>query len=336
MDHDFGILRDVIIRWVRETGKKVLLAPEMTYSIDCFDELILDQLPADVVPFVEKRTKEDGAHADGFWYADEAHAVFARAFAMVAMDNHSPIKAVNAGVPLLFPSPRTGSKEIMWRDIGLDDWFWYGVDDLEDGSEVADKLMEIHDDYPAAKAKVLMARERVRNTYIKTIGEIRTRTMDMPFVGDTDGDGIADVWETYHYGGPDQCDPAEDANGNGMTALMEYALGLTPWKLTQPAHSRHARSETTVEERDGEKWFVLKWRKNANAPHLDYAIEMSTDLQPESWTPVDTEADGIRQTMLDADLDGDLSTELWETAVRLDALPGQAAFARLRVQPLVP
>jgi len=333
MDHDFGILRDVIIRWVRETGLKVLLAPEMTYSIDCFDELIIDQLPTDVVPYVEKFTQADGAHTSpaGFWYADEAHAVFARARAMVSMDNHSPIKAVNAGVPLLFPSPRSGSKEIMWRDIGLDDWFWYGVDDLEDGTEVADKLMEIHNDYPAAKATVLMARERVRNIYLRTIGEIRTRSMNLPHVGDTDDDGIADVWEVYHYGSPAACDPAADSNGNGMTAMLEYGLGLTPWKLTQPEHSRFAGTQIEIEAGADPEPLSFVWRKNANAPQLGYQVEYATNLAAGSWTVLDPSEENVSQTLINPDLDGDQSTELWETTVDLGETPPETVFFRLKV-----
>ncbi len=336
MEGDFAILREVIIRWVRETGKKVLLCPEMAYSLACFDPLIIDLLPEDVKPYVEKRTMADGAHTDpaGFWYADEAGAIYRDAFAMVTMDNHSPIMAVNHATPIVFASPRRGKKEQMWNDIGLGDWFWHGVDDPDfSAADVADVVMAIHDDYPAAKAKVAMAREFVRNRHLQTMGHMRG-LIDLPFVADTDADGIADVWETYHYGGPEQCDPAVDSNGNGMAALMEYAFGLTPWKLTQPEHSRYARGETVVEDRDGQKWFVLKWRKNANAPQLEYVVEMSTTLQAESWEPVHPMAEDFTETMLQADLDGDRSTELWETAVRVDAVDAKTIFVKLRVRPL--
>jgi hypothetical protein len=319
MDHDFGILRDVIIRWVRETGWKVLLCPEMTYSIDCFDELIIDQLPDDVKPFVEKRAKEDGAHADGFWYADEALAVYERAFAMVSMDNHSPIMAVNRGVPMLFPSPRTGGKEIMWRDIGLDDWFWYGVDDLPNGEPVADKLMEIYNDYPAAKVKVKKARELVRTQYLHTIGEIR-ESMGLPYVADTDGDGIADVWEHYHYGGTTQCDPSADTQKNGMTALMEFALDAP---LDFPDAVQTAATTQRRETRDGAEWLVLRWRKNQSAPHLKYQVCQAPNLDSENWEPVEIDGVHATQTLIDPDPDGDNSAELWETAVKLDGDPTQ-------------
>lgn len=39
---------------MRETGKKVLICPEMSYQIDIMDELLLDPLPDDVKPSVVK------------------------------------------------------------------------------------------------------------------------------------------------------------------------------------------------------------------------------------------------------------------------------------------
>ena len=41
--------------WVRETGNKVLICPEMTYQVDIMDELLIDPLPDDVKRNVVKR-----------------------------------------------------------------------------------------------------------------------------------------------------------------------------------------------------------------------------------------------------------------------------------------
>ncbi len=53
-EQDHAKLREAIIAWVRETGNKVLVCPEMTYEVDIMDELVIDPLPPDVKPFVIK------------------------------------------------------------------------------------------------------------------------------------------------------------------------------------------------------------------------------------------------------------------------------------------
>lgn len=45
---DHAKAREAIVRWVRETGNKVLICPEMTYQVDIMDELLIDPLPDDV------------------------------------------------------------------------------------------------------------------------------------------------------------------------------------------------------------------------------------------------------------------------------------------------
>ena len=47
-EKDHAKLREGIITWVRETGHKVLLCPEMTYQIDIIKPLLYDPLPEDV------------------------------------------------------------------------------------------------------------------------------------------------------------------------------------------------------------------------------------------------------------------------------------------------
>ena len=48
-------MREAMIAWVRETGNKVLVCPELTDQVDIMDELLINPLPEDVKPFVIKR-----------------------------------------------------------------------------------------------------------------------------------------------------------------------------------------------------------------------------------------------------------------------------------------
>ena len=38
-----------MIAWVRETGNKVLVCPEMTYQVEIMDELLINPLPEDTI-----------------------------------------------------------------------------------------------------------------------------------------------------------------------------------------------------------------------------------------------------------------------------------------------
>ena len=41
-----------MVAWVRKTGNKIVVCPEMTYQVDILDELLINPLPDDVKPFV--------------------------------------------------------------------------------------------------------------------------------------------------------------------------------------------------------------------------------------------------------------------------------------------
>ena len=54
-------------RWVRDTHRKVVICPEMTYQVGIMDELLYDPLPEDVKPYIVKH---------GWWFPDEAVSGF--------------------------------------------------------------------------------------------------------------------------------------------------------------------------------------------------------------------------------------------------------------------
>jgi polysaccharide pyruvyl transferase WcaK-like protein len=104
--------------------------------------LLYDPLPGDVKPKV--------AVLDRYWLTAEAASVYAKAAAVVSFEMHSPIMAVAAGTPaVLLRQPTDTRKGQMWRDIGLERWI-FEIDDST-GREIADRVLEIGRDLPAAR-----------------------------------------------------------------------------------------------------------------------------------------------------------------------------------------
>jgi len=141
---DLAPLRDLITLWVRETGLKVILCPEMTYEIAVAKEHLFDPLPADVKPNVIWR--------DSFWLADEAASVYARAVAVFSAECHSPIIALSQGTPAFYVrNPADTVKAQMFRDLGLTDWVFESSQTT--GQQLWEKLKPIHENRAAGRAK---------------------------------------------------------------------------------------------------------------------------------------------------------------------------------------
>ena len=137
-------MREAIVAWVTEFKTKVFLVPEMTYAVPRLRPLLYDPLPEDVKPSV--------AVLDRYWLTAEAASVYARAAAVLSFEMHSPIMAVAAGTPaVLLRQPTDTRKGQMWRDVGLERWI-FEIDDST-GSEIAERLVEIGKDLPAAEAR---------------------------------------------------------------------------------------------------------------------------------------------------------------------------------------
>jgi hypothetical protein len=148
---DHAPLRDLITLWVRETGLKVILCPEMTYEIAVAKEHLFDPLPADVKPNVIWR--------DTFWLADEAASVYARAVAVVSAECHSPIIALSQGTPAFYVrNPADTVKAQMFRDLGLADWVFES--NQTTGQQLWKKLKPLHEDRAAGRAKVQTAMQQ--------------------------------------------------------------------------------------------------------------------------------------------------------------------------------
>ncbi|QEL14695.1 polysaccharide pyruvyl transferase family protein [Limnoglobus roseus] len=141
-ERDHAKLREGIIAWVTQFKRKVFLVPEMTYAVERLGPLLYDPLPAAVKPNV--------AVLDRYWLTAEAASIYAQAAAVASFENHSPIMALAAGVPaMLLRQPTDTRKGQMWRDVGLDRWL-FEIDDAS-GKEIAERIVEIGRDLPAAR-----------------------------------------------------------------------------------------------------------------------------------------------------------------------------------------
>jgi polysaccharide pyruvyl transferase WcaK-like protein len=147
-ERDHAKLRAAIVEYVRRTGRRVLLCPEMTYQLDILGPLLFDPLPDDV--------RKRSVVRKTYWMPDEAASVYARAEAVVSFEMHSPIIAAAAGTPAIhLRQPTDTSKGQMWRDVGLDDWIF--EIDKTDGDEIGRAILTIHAEPAAARAYLAKA-----------------------------------------------------------------------------------------------------------------------------------------------------------------------------------
>lgn len=134
VERDHAKLREAIVAWVRHTGKKVFVVPEMTYEVPLLRPLLFDPLPADVKPRV--------AVLDRYWLTAEAASVYAQAAAVVSFEMHSPIIAIANGTPAIhLRQPTDTRKGQMWRDVGLEPWLF--EIDHSTGQQIAERVVEI-------------------------------------------------------------------------------------------------------------------------------------------------------------------------------------------------
>ena len=135
----------VITQWVKTTGLRVLLAPEVEKEIESAQALLYERLPADIRSHVVQR--------ETFWNVDEAASVYARAHTVVALEPHSCIIALAFGTPAIhFFNEGHGRKAWMFRDIGLPEWLV--TIDRDNAELVSTILTTTRRDYPRAQEKV--------------------------------------------------------------------------------------------------------------------------------------------------------------------------------------
>ena len=164
---DHAKMRVAMIEWVRKTGNKVLICPEMTYQVDIMDELLVNPLPEDVKSKVIKRD---------YWLPDEAASIYSRAHSVLSFECHSPIIAAANGTPMFYlRQPEDTIKGQMYYDLGLADWV-FEIEETE-GKQIADTLMENWENYNKAERKLGKAMKKVANIYKTSSEKIKLVTI---------------------------------------------------------------------------------------------------------------------------------------------------------------
>lgn len=152
---DHAKLREAIIQWVRSTGHKVLVCPEMTYQVNIMHELLINPLPDDVKASVVSR---------GYWLPDEAASVYRQAFAVLSFECHSPIIALANGTPAFYlRQPEDTIKGQMYYDLELSDWV-FEIEQTK-GAEIAQELLSLWGNPQKAKQQVERLKNRVGQIY---------------------------------------------------------------------------------------------------------------------------------------------------------------------------
>lgn len=162
-DRDHAKMRAAIAAWVEQTGMRVFLVPEMTYEVPRLRPLLYDPLPAHVKSHVEV--------LDRYWLTAEAASVYARAAAVLSFEMHSPIIAVANGTPaVLLRQPTDTRKGQMWRDIGLAPWI-FEIDEAS-GEEIADRVVALGRDLPAARQTAARALRFAQDRMAAMVGTL--------------------------------------------------------------------------------------------------------------------------------------------------------------------
>jgi len=144
-EKDHAKLREAMIRYVHNTGNKVMACAEMTYQVEMAKQVLVDPLPDDVKAKVVWR--------DTYWLPDEAASIYSKAQAVVSVECHSPLIALHNGTPAMYVrQPTDTCKGQMYADFGAGDWLME-VDEVT-GDDLWSRLEAIHRQPAKAKQRV--------------------------------------------------------------------------------------------------------------------------------------------------------------------------------------
>ncbi len=162
-EKDHEKLRQVIIRWVTETGNKVVLVPEMQYQTELFEPLLYNPLPENIKPYVEMHP---------YWQPDDAASLYAKAAVVTSMECHSPIISLVNGTPAIYVrQPSDTIKGQMYYDLKLNDWI-FEIDNTK-GEQIAERVMEINRSYSNSLEKVKQLNRRVKTIYERNMAVLK-------------------------------------------------------------------------------------------------------------------------------------------------------------------
>jgi polysaccharide pyruvyl transferase WcaK-like protein len=164
-EHDHAPLREAIIAVVRQTDMKILVCPEDSTHMEVGKEMLVDPLPDDVKAKVVWRKD--------FWLTDEAVSTYVRSAGLFGNDMHSPIMCIGNGVPAIYCRQlEKTTKGIMWKDIGLSEWF-FDLDVPADLPRIAPAVLEMAKDPAAARKKAAAARAFVEKRQQETVAVLK-------------------------------------------------------------------------------------------------------------------------------------------------------------------
>lgn len=108
---------------------------------------------------------------------------------------------------------------------------------------------------------------------------LKQRLREAAVFVDTDGDGLGDDWEDRFLGGLDH-GALDDPDGDGETALLEFALG------TPPLAGRRSGPDIAAKSAEGSPEVFLSYRRRLGlAGGLQYVLERKED--DHGWVPAD-------------------------------------------------
>lgn len=162
-EEDHRKLREVIIRYVTETGNKVVLCPEMEYQTELYEPYLYNPLPTEIKDFVLMHP---------YWGPEDAASLYSHAAVVVSAECHSPIIALVNNTPALYVrQPSDTIKGHMYYDLKLDDWI-FEIEQTS-GKQLADRVMNIVRDFDHSLEKVKSLKDRVSGIYQGNMEELR-------------------------------------------------------------------------------------------------------------------------------------------------------------------
>lgn len=163
-EEDAAKLREVVIRWVRETGGHALLCAEMTYQLGMIHPLLYDPLPDDVKKNVVPRKE--------YWMPGEAASIYKRASGVVSCECHSPIMSIVHSTPAFYVrQPEDTIKGQMYADLGVGDW----APRIEEtsASALADLVLTQLAAKDKARARAAAAAKKAQETQARAMAKVR-------------------------------------------------------------------------------------------------------------------------------------------------------------------
>jgi hypothetical protein len=103
-------------------------------------------------------------------------------------------------------------------------------------------------------------------------------TIQVTAAGDTDGNNLPDAWETRYWslGGSNPAHgPDSDADGDGVSNLLEYYLDLNP---VNADHALTPSATTELNPADDEPYLTYSYRRRVGVSGLAYTVQVSSLL----------------------------------------------------------